>query len=160
MVAAMRVPVEREGWVEADGAALRRLRGARAYSLRELADVAGVTQDNIWKIENGVTRRPHPKTVRKLADALGVVPDDLLLPGWASLIRQQRERVRLSQEALATKTNLASPIGLSLTALDIADYELGQHVPGREVIGPLTRALGIPAGALLATLPRPDAEGL
>ena len=61
-----------------DGAELRRLRTARPYSLRELAKLAGVTQDNIWKIESGRTQNPHPSTVRKLANALGVEPKDLL----------------------------------------------------------------------------------
>lgn len=62
---------------EVDGLALRRLRAARAFSLRELAEKSGVTQDNIWKIEQGKTKRPHGKTIRSLAEALGVTPDDL-----------------------------------------------------------------------------------
>ena len=57
-----------------DGQRLRRLREERALSLRELGALADVTQDNIWKIENGKTLRPHPKTIRKLAKALGVEP--------------------------------------------------------------------------------------
>jgi transcriptional regulator with XRE-family HTH domain len=64
--------------MDVDGAKLNRIRTERAYSLRELAELAGVTQDNIWKIESGRTRRPHPSTVRKLASALGVAPKDLL----------------------------------------------------------------------------------
>jgi transcriptional regulator with XRE-family HTH domain len=64
--------------MDVDGAELSRLRRERAFSLRELAKLAGVTQDNIWKIESGRTRRPHPSTVRKLAGALGVAPIDLL----------------------------------------------------------------------------------
>ncbi len=64
--------------MDANGSELRRLRQERALSLRELGEIAGLTQDNIWKIETGVTRRPHPKTIRKLADALGVAPLALL----------------------------------------------------------------------------------
>ena len=61
-----------ETLVEANGEALRRERERRGYSLRELAELSGVTQDNIWKIEHGKTRRPHGRTLRKLAEALGV----------------------------------------------------------------------------------------
>lgn len=64
--------------VEADGAALRRWRTERAYSLRELAARSGLTQDNIWKIEHGITRKPHPRTIRKLAEALSIEPRALL----------------------------------------------------------------------------------
>jgi transcriptional regulator with XRE-family HTH domain len=64
--------------MEANGDELRRLRQERVLSLRELGDRANVTQDNVWKIERGITRRPHPKTIRKLAEALGVEPKALL----------------------------------------------------------------------------------
>ena len=61
-----------ETLVEANGLALRRERERRGYSLRELAELSGVTQDNIWKIEQGKTRRPHGRTLRRLAEALGI----------------------------------------------------------------------------------------
>lgn len=65
--------------LDANGDELRRLRVLQGYSLRDLAEKAGVTQDNIWKIERGVTRRPHGKTLRKLAEALGVSVAELLM---------------------------------------------------------------------------------
>jgi len=67
--------------MDANGDELRRQRVLQGYSLRDLAKRAGVTQDNIWKIEQGVTRRPHGKTLRKLAEALGVEVRDLLKEG-------------------------------------------------------------------------------
>lgn len=71
--------------VEANGDALRRERELRGYSLRELAERSGVTQDNIWKIEHGKTRRPHGRTLRRLADALGIEPRELMHdPGRAA----------------------------------------------------------------------------
>lgn len=58
--------------VDANGDELRRQRALHGYSLRDLAEKAGVTQDNIWKIEHGKTKRPHGRTLRKLAEALGI----------------------------------------------------------------------------------------
>jgi transcriptional regulator with XRE-family HTH domain len=46
-------------------------------SLRELGERSGVAFDNINKLENE-QRRAQPRTVRKLADALGVAPIDLM----------------------------------------------------------------------------------
>ncbi len=67
--------------VDANGDTLRRQRVMQGYSLRDLAERAGVTQDNIWKIEHAVTKRPHGKTLRKLAEALGVEVAQLLKDG-------------------------------------------------------------------------------
>ena len=57
---------------------LRRLREERAMSQRDLAKKAGVTQVTIVHAEAGALTR-HV-TVRKLADALGVDPRDLMGP--------------------------------------------------------------------------------
>ena len=56
---------------------LRQLREDRAYSLRELAELSGLTENTIWRIEAGQRTRPYPSTVRKLAQALGVEPREL-----------------------------------------------------------------------------------
>lgn len=47
-------------------------------SQRELAEKAGVSPATIVRIEAG--KDVHPKTVRKLAEALGVRPRELLEP--------------------------------------------------------------------------------
>lgn len=64
--------------MEADGLAIRRLRNEHSLSLRELAALAKVTSDNIWRIETGAIKRPHPRTLRKLAEALNVEPKALM----------------------------------------------------------------------------------
>ncbi len=55
---------------------LKELREQRLLSQRELAAKSGVSQTTIVNIETGKIR-PHPSTLRKLADALGVEPAQL-----------------------------------------------------------------------------------
>jgi transcriptional regulator with XRE-family HTH domain len=65
-----------ERFIEVDGAKLRELRRHRMLSLRELDERSGVAFDNINKLENE-RRRAQPRTLRKLAEALGVEPHEL-----------------------------------------------------------------------------------
>ena len=65
-----------EKFVEVDGNKLRELRRRRMLSLRELEQRSGVAFDNINKLENE-KRRAQPRTLRRLADALGVEPHEL-----------------------------------------------------------------------------------
>ena len=60
-----------------DGERLRRLRQDRALSLRELGEKSGVSFDSIHKLESG-RRAAQPRTIRKLAAALGVEPRELM----------------------------------------------------------------------------------
>ncbi len=66
-----------ERFVRIDGAKLRELRRRKMLSLRELGERSGVAFDNINKLENE-KRRAQPRTVRKLAAALGVEPRELM----------------------------------------------------------------------------------
>jgi transcriptional regulator with XRE-family HTH domain len=59
---------------------LRQLRRERVLSLRELEDKSGVSYNTIWRLEDG-RQGAHPKTVRKLAEALGVQPSELIREG-------------------------------------------------------------------------------
>ena len=65
-----------ERFIEVDGAKLRELRRRRMLSLRELGERSGVAFDNINKLEN-VKHRAQPRTLRKLAEALGIEPHEL-----------------------------------------------------------------------------------
>jgi transcriptional regulator with XRE-family HTH domain len=56
---------------------LRRLRRKRALSQRALAHEAGIGLDTVNKLETGL-RDALPVTLRKLADALGVEPRELM----------------------------------------------------------------------------------
>ena len=56
---------------------LKELRRERVLSLRELEEKSGVSYNTIWRIEDR-RQGAHPRTVRKLAEALGVEPSELL----------------------------------------------------------------------------------
>ncbi len=57
---------------------LRRLRNERLLSQRELAEKAGLSPTTILKLEAGRVEESHPRTVRKLVQALDVKPAELL----------------------------------------------------------------------------------
>jgi transcriptional regulator with XRE-family HTH domain len=59
--------------------AVRRFRGQRYLSQAELATSAGLSRTTIARIESGEIV-PYPRTVRKLAEALGVKPTELATP--------------------------------------------------------------------------------
>jgi transcriptional regulator with XRE-family HTH domain len=59
---------------------LKQLRRERVLSLRELEERSGVSYSTIWRIEDG-RQGAHPRTVRKLAEALGVQPSELIREG-------------------------------------------------------------------------------
>ncbi len=56
---------------------VKELRAERVMSLRELAEIAGVSKDTIWRLESGTGTNAHPSTIRKLAKALNVDPQQL-----------------------------------------------------------------------------------
>jgi transcriptional regulator with XRE-family HTH domain len=62
---------------EVDGQRLRQLRVERALSLRALGERSGVTFATINNLENG-NRPARLATIRKLAEALGVEPKELM----------------------------------------------------------------------------------
>jgi len=56
---------------------LRRLRAEKRMTVRQLAEASGVNKDTISALERGKRKRPHPTTLGRLADALGVAVDEL-----------------------------------------------------------------------------------
>lgn len=58
---------------------LKDVRQRKALTQQQLADRAGVNRVTIARIEGGKDE-PFPTTVRKVADALGVEPEELLAP--------------------------------------------------------------------------------
>ena len=64
--------------VATTGEKLRRLRLGRAWTQEQLATHSRVSQSTIAQIEKGHRPNPHPSTLGKLAEALGVSPAELL----------------------------------------------------------------------------------
>jgi len=60
------------------GDRLRKVRDERLLSQRELAERAGLSPTTIQKLESGRVDEPHPRTIRKLADALEVDANELV----------------------------------------------------------------------------------
>jgi transcriptional regulator with XRE-family HTH domain len=56
---------------------LKRVRNEYPLTVRELAEMSGVSYDTITKVENG-HREARPSTIRKLARALRVEPRELM----------------------------------------------------------------------------------
>jgi transcriptional regulator with XRE-family HTH domain len=63
--------------MDVDGARLRRVRRDRALSQRDLSRMTGIAFDTISRLETG-KQRAQPRTIRRLADALGVEPRELM----------------------------------------------------------------------------------
>ncbi len=59
------------------GGRVRRLREERALNQSELAAMAEITTVHLGRIERGVSY-PRPRTRRRIAEALGVDPKDLI----------------------------------------------------------------------------------
>ena len=59
------------------GERVRELREAAFLTPSELAAKAGISRNTLYRIESG-EYSAFPKTVRKLADALGVAPTELV----------------------------------------------------------------------------------
>ena len=60
-----------------DKVQLKRLRQQQALSLRDLARRSGVAYDTINRLELG-KQDAQPRTIRRLAEALGVQPKELM----------------------------------------------------------------------------------
>ena len=56
---------------------IQRLREEQVLSQRELARLAGLTHQTVWRFENGSTNA-HPQTIRKIAKVLEVEPKELI----------------------------------------------------------------------------------
>jgi transcriptional regulator with XRE-family HTH domain len=69
--------------MEVDVERLRELRRRRVLTMEELAEKAGVGLNTIWRLEHGVMGA-QPRTIRKLARALSVEPEELVKAGGSN----------------------------------------------------------------------------
>ena len=63
--------------VRIDGGKVRAAREQRFLSQRELAGKAGINHNTVWRIEGGASVDVHPRTIRRIAEALSVDPTSL-----------------------------------------------------------------------------------
>jgi transcriptional regulator with XRE-family HTH domain len=66
--------------VKIDGAKLRGLRTTRFLTREELAEMTGLHRDHIGRLERNEVEDSRLPTIRKLAEALGVDPHELVKP--------------------------------------------------------------------------------
>ena len=64
-------------FIQVNGPKIKRLRRLSALSLRELGRRSGIAYDTINKLENE-QRSAQARTLRRLAEALGVEPRELM----------------------------------------------------------------------------------
>lgn len=64
--------------VKIDGTKLQRVRKRRLMSREELAAKTGLHRDHIGRLERGEVEAPRMGTIRDLAEALSVEPDEIL----------------------------------------------------------------------------------
>ena len=64
-------------FTKVDGERLRQLRREQALSQRDLSAITSIAHDSISQLETG-KREAQPRTIRKLAEALGVEPRELM----------------------------------------------------------------------------------
>ena len=64
--------------VKIDGEKVRGAGERRFLSQRELADRADMNRNTVWRIETSGLTDVHPRTIRKLAEALSVDPASLV----------------------------------------------------------------------------------
>ena len=64
--------------MEVKVAKLKELSQRRVLTLRELEEEAGVSYNTIWRLENGYDEA-RASTIRKLAAALGVEPEEMIV---------------------------------------------------------------------------------
>lgn len=82
------------------GALLRTYRMSAGLSQEALAERAGLTTQAIGALERGVRRRPYPETVRRLADALSLSPEERAA-FIATVSRQESEPLNVPDDASA-----------------------------------------------------------
>ena len=68
------------------GKRVRQLREERFLSMAELATKAGISKNTLFRIETG-NYSAIPRTVRKIAEALGVTPGELVTPDELKKLR-------------------------------------------------------------------------
>ncbi|MPM61271.1 HTH-type transcriptional repressor RghR [bioreactor metagenome] len=60
------------------GVFIKEKRALREFSIRKLAELAGISHTEVKRIEDGVRKQPSPQVLRAIAEALNVPYDDIM----------------------------------------------------------------------------------
>jgi predicted ATPase/transcriptional regulator with XRE-family HTH domain len=154
------------------GARLRRSRQEAGLSQEELAERAGMSSQAIGALERGDRKRPYPATLRRLADALGLVGDERA--AFLATAPSHGSAKEHAVEAAAGVTASESPdpaADAGIAVPDSSDLPRAADVPDLpDLPTPLTTLLGrdddvaqvsalLQEGARLLTLTGPGGVG-
>lgn len=79
----------------------------------ELASKAGLTAKAISALERGERKRPHPHTVRSLADALGLLDTERCAPRFAVSFRGARAYFETGEDPLGAMETMGLAAALA-----------------------------------------------
>jgi transcriptional regulator with XRE-family HTH domain len=156
------------------GGRIKQIRYDRDLKLEVLARASGLSPASLQDVEDGVTLRPPVSLIRRLADALGVMPSDLVGGYDRKLVEEgwwPPERVRSVVKAIIdcttaplTEDELASDAATDLSLVKCL-LEL-RRVSGLDVVpGRFPRLLNTPSqvhdycvglGLVVRNRPAPD----
>ncbi len=120
------------------------LRIARGLTAAELAERSGLGYRTVRRVERSLVRRPHPQTLRRLAEALGVELEELTrLMSEApqdpnrrgSILRDLRVASGMSRLQLARRAGISRSF--------LSELESGKHEAGPSTVRKLAEALGV-----------------
>ncbi|MEW6635529.1 MAG: helix-turn-helix transcriptional regulator [Actinomycetota bacterium] len=151
------------GRVQIWGERLVVLRRRRMWTQSRLAREAGVSPTTVSGIESGRISRPHFGTLRKLAGALGVEPEDLLSPDPVDAGRMIGDDTGLTarEEEFERGLEGASVAGLSALLGELGEErrrlsrlyaEFPEGSEQRRLIKARIRRLGADSGSVEAAL--------
>ncbi len=129
---------------------VRDLRIARGLTAAELAERSGLGYRTVRYVERNLVRRPHARTLRRLAQALEVEPSELVrrmseVPEdpkrRGSLLRELRIASGLGQPELARRAGVSQSF--------LSQLEHGKHQGGPGTVSKLAEALGVDPSKLL-----------
>jgi transcriptional regulator with XRE-family HTH domain len=103
---------------------LKQLREEAVLTVHELAEASGVSDDTISKIENG-QRVARPNTLRKLARALNVSPQELRRP---AKVEEPVPLAKAPREAGPPQVSREELIAQGITATDDEVQELNNRL--------------------------------
>jgi transcriptional regulator with XRE-family HTH domain len=127
------------------------LRIARGLTAAELAERSGVGYRTVRRLERNLVR-PHTRTLRRLAEALGVEPSELARLMSEAPQDPNRRGSLLSDLRVASgmsRVQLARRAGISQSFL--SGLERGKHEAGPRTVPKLAEALGVHPLELIRT---------